>query len=140
MGIVCPDEAPLLAFTSLVMPAIAMGNRIVVVPSERYPFAATDFYGVLDTSDVPAGVVNIVTGERDVLAKVLAQHDEVAALWYAGSKPGSAAVQQASAGNLKATWVDHGRARDWHSLREGQGHEYLRHATQMKNIWIPYGD
>jgi aldehyde dehydrogenase (NAD+) len=140
MGIVCPDEAPLLAFTSLVMPSIALGNRVVVVPSERYPFAATDFSQVLDTSDVPAGVVNIVTGERDVLAKVLAQHDEVAALWYAGSKAGSAAVQSASAGNLKATWVDGGRRRDWYSPREGQGREYLRHAAQVKNIWIPYGD
>ena len=140
MGIVSPDEAPLLAFISLVMPAVAMGNRVVAVPSQRYPLAATDFYQVLDTSDVPAGVINIVTGERDVLAKVLAQHDEVAAVWYTGSSVGSTMVQSASAGNLKATWVDYGRGRDWDSSQEGQGHEYLRHATQLKNIWIPYGD
>ena len=62
VGVVCPDEAPLLAFISLVAPLIAMGNRVVVVPSERHPLAATDFYQVLETSDVPAGVVNIVTG------------------------------------------------------------------------------
>jgi len=140
MGIVCPDEAPLLGFISLVLPALAMGNRVVVVPSERYPLAATDFYQVLDTSDVPAGVLNIVTGERDALAKVLAQHDAVAAIWYAGSQAGSAMVEKASAGNLKATWVSHGRARDWYSAREAQGREYLRHATQVKNIWVPYGD
>jgi aldehyde dehydrogenase (NAD+) len=139
MGIACPDEAPLLAFVSLVMPALAMGNRVVAVPSERYPLAATDFSAVLDTSDVPAGVVNIVTGERDVLAKVLAQHDEVAAIWYAGAQAGSALVEKASAGNLKAAWVNNGRVRDWYAAPEGQGREYLRRATQIKNIWVPYG-
>ncbi len=140
MGIACPDEAPLLAFVSLVMPALAMGNRVIVVPSERQPLAATDFYQVLETSDVPAGVVNIVTGERDVLAKVLAQHDDVAALWYFGSKVGSAIVEKASAGNIKASWVNNGLERDWLSVTQGQGRDYLRHATQVKNIWAPYGD
>jgi aldehyde dehydrogenase (NAD+) len=140
MGVVSPDEAPLLAFISLVMPALAMGNRIVAVPSERYPLAATDFYQILDTSDMPDGVFNIVTGARDTLALVLAQHDDVAALWYAGSQAGSAAVQKASAGNLKATWVDHGWLRDWFDPQQGQGREYLRHATQLKNLWIPYGE
>src|SRR5690606_29439516 len=61
IGIACPDEAPLLAFVSLFAPAIARGNTVVIVPSERYPLSATDFYQVLETSDVPNGVVNIVT-------------------------------------------------------------------------------
>ena len=82
MGVVCPNEAPLLAFVSLVMPAIAMGNCVVAVPSANHPLSATDFYSVLDTSDVPAGVVNIVTGEANALAKTLAEHDGVDALWY----------------------------------------------------------
>jgi len=140
MGIVCPDEAPLLALVSLMMPAVAMGNRVIVVPSARYPLAATDLYQVLDTSDVPAGVVNIVTGERDALAKVLAEHDEVAALWYAGSKSGNTTVEKAAAGNLKATWVDHGRARNWLVDAQAQGRDFLRRATQIKNIWVPYGE
>jgi len=140
IGIVCPDEAPLLAFVSLVMPAIAMGNRVVVVPSARHPLAATDFYQILDTSDVPAGVVNIVTGESDPLATVLAEHDDVAALWYVGSQAGSATVERASAGNLKATWVNHGRTRRWSVDAEAQGREFLRRATQVKNIWVPYGE
>jgi aldehyde dehydrogenase (NAD+) len=140
MGISCPDEAPLLAFVSLVLPAIAMGNRVVVTPSPKFPLAATDFYQVLETSDVPPGVVNIVTGERDLLAKTLAEHDEVAAHWYVGTAEGSAMVERESAGNLKATWVNHGHARDWFSASEGQGEVYLRHATQIKNIWVPYGE
>jgi aldehyde dehydrogenase (NAD+) len=139
MGILCPDEAPLLAFVSLVLPAIAMGNRVVVVPSPADPLSATDFYQVLDTSDVPAGVVNIITGDRDVLAKTIAEHDDIAAVWYFGSKDGSAKVEAASIGNLKATWVNHGRAVRW-SDAEGQGRIYLRHATQIKNIWVPYGE
>jgi len=140
MGISCPDEAPLLALVSLVAPAIAMGNRVVVTPSPVYPLVATDFYQVLDTSDVPAGVVNIVTGDREALAKTIAEHDDVAAYWYFGTKEGSAMVEAASTGNLKATWVNHGRAVDWTSAVDGQGRRYLRHATQVKNIWVPYGE
>ena len=116
-----------------------MGNRVVTVPSERYPLAATDLYQVLDTSDVPAGVLSIVTGERDELANVLALHDDVAAIWYAGSQVGSARIEKACAGNIKASWVNHGRVRDWYAAPQGQGREYLRRATQIKNIWIPYG-
>ena len=138
MGLVCPDEAPLLAMISLLMPALAMGNRVVIVPSQSQPLVATNFYQVLDTSDVPAGVVNIVTGARDELAKVLAEHDEVAAVWYHGDN--SAAVEKASAGNVKSTWVNNGKAVDWFNDQQGQGVEYLRRATQAKNIWIPYGE
>ena len=140
MGIVCPDAAPLLAFVSLVMPAIAMGNRVVVVPSPVAPLSATDVYQVLETSDVPAGVVNIVTGDRDPLAKVLAEHDEVAALWYAGPASGNAGMERASAGNLKPTWTTVGSERDWFDPTVAQGRLFLRRATQIKTIWIPYGE
>jgi aldehyde dehydrogenase (NAD+) len=138
MGLLCPDEMPLLGFISLVMPAIAMGNRVVAVPSPRQPLAATDLYQVFDTSDVPDGVINIVTGERDELAKTLAEHDEVAALWYVGAN--AKLVEAASAGNLKATWVSNGKRRDWLARGQGQGAEYLRRAVQLKNIWVPYGE
>jgi aldehyde dehydrogenase (NAD+) len=138
MAISCPDEAPLLGFISLVIPAIAMGNRVVATPAPLHPFSATDFYQVLETSDVPDGVVNIVTGERDVLAKTLAEHDEVACAWYFGGSDGVALVEKGSAGNLKATWCEAG-ARDWLGS-ENQGEAFLRHATQIKNIWVPYGE
>jgi len=139
MGIICPDVMPLLSFISLVAPAIAMGNRTVVIPSERYPLPATDFYQILETSDVPSGVINIVTGDRDALASVLAKHDQVGAVWYHGSATASAMVERESAGNLKRTWVNDGRARDWLSAH-GEGRRFLREATQVKNIWLPYGD
>ena len=139
IGISCPDEAPLLGFLSLVLPAIAMGNRVVVTPSPHQPLSVCDLYQVLDTSDVPAGVINIVTGDRDALADTLAKHDDVAAHWYFGSAEGSKKVELESAGNLKLTWVNHGTARDWFDPVQGQGEEFLFKATRMKNIWTPFG-
>ncbi len=140
LGLVCPDTMPLLSFVSLVAPAVAMGNRCVVVPSERSPLLATDFYQVLETSDVPGGVINIITGAREPLTDVLAKHDSVEGLWYFGSAKGSRAVEHASAANLKRTWVNHGRERDWLSTRIGEGRRFLREACQVKNIWLPYQD
>ena len=137
MGIACPNGAPLLGFVSLVLPAIAMGNRVIALPSQNQPLAVTDLYQVFDTSDLPAGVVNIVTGPRDELAKTLAEHDDVAGLWYAGTPDGAAMIEAASAGNLKITWAV--PPRDWTSAA-GQGRDFLRHATQIKNIWVPYGE
>ena len=139
MAISCPDEAPLLGFVSLVLPAIAMGNRVVVTPSPRQPLPALDLYQVFDTSDLPGGVVNIVTGDRDALAGVLAKHDDVAAHWYFGPAEGSAMVEQESAGNLKAVWASQGLARDWFDPVQGQGEEFLIHAVRHKAIWTPFG-
>jgi len=140
LAIACPDERPLLAFIATVAPAVAMGNAVVAVPSERWPLAATDLYQVFDTSDVPGGVINIVTGGRDALAGVLAAHDDVDSLWYFGSREGSAAVERASIGNLKRTWVSYGHARDWTDPEQGMGEEFLRQAIQVKNIWAPFGE
>ena len=136
MGVLCPDEAPLLAFVSLVAPAIAMGNAVVVVPSRTHPLAATDLYSVFDTSDLPGGVVNVITGEAEALVKTLAEHDGIDALWHCGSKATAAMVEAASAGNLKVTW-DLGEGVDWSAA---QGRAFLRRATQVKNIWTPYGE
>ena len=140
MGIVCPDIMPLLSLVSLMAPAIAMGNRVVVVPSERFPLLATDLYQILETSDVPGGTVNLVTGDRESLARVLAEHHQVDALWYHGSAAGSKTVEGASACNVKRTWVNNGKARDWLSVAAGEGRQFLREACQVKNIWLPYGD
>ena len=140
MGIVSPGTGPLLGFISTVLPAIAMGNTVVAVPSGRAPLVATDLYQVLDTSDVPPGVVNIVTGNPDELATVLAAHDDVDGMWYFGSREVSAEVERLSTGNMKRTWVDLGRGRDWADSKQGAGEEFLEQATQVKNIWIPYGE
>ncbi len=139
MGIVCPDESPLLGFISTVIPAIAMGNCVVVIPSETSPLSATDFYQILETSDVPAGCINIVTGNKEELTKEMAKHDDIDGLWYFGSAHGSKEVELLSADNLKRTWVNYGKYRNWYDRNQGEGAEFLRHATEIKNIWIPYG-
>jgi len=139
VGIACPEEHPLLGFVSLVAPAVAVGNTVVAVPSEARPLAATELYTVLEASDVPAGVINIVTGAKDALAKVLAEHDDVDAVWYFGNQTAGAEVERASAGNMKRTWVEWD-ARDWPNGQQSEGREFLRQATQVKNIWIPYGE
>lgn len=139
VGVVCPDEAPLLGAISLAAPLIAMGNRVVLVPSVANPLAATDLYSVLETSDLPGGVLNIVTGESQELAEVLASHADVDALWAFGSPELSTRVEALSAGNLKRTFVDHGRELDW-LAPAAEGPEWLRKSCEIKNIWIPYGE
>jgi len=140
IGIVCPNDAPLLGFISLVAPAIALGNRVVVVPSEAHPLSATDLYQVLDTSDLPAGVVNIITGSADELARTLATHGDIDAVWrHDGSAEGCAEVERLSASSLKRTWVGGAKGRDWYSTAQAGGRAVLAHASQVKNIWIPYG-
>ncbi len=140
MGIACPDEYPLLGFISLVAPAIAMGNTVIVIPSQVAPLSATDCYQIFETSDLPNGVVNIVTGERDALTQVLADHDDVDAMWYFGSAEGSKRVELASTSNMKRTWVSYGHDRNWLDSIQGEGEEFLRESTQVKNIWVPYGE
>lgn len=139
IGALCADEAPLLGLISAMAPAIAMGNACVLVPSDAFPLAATDFYQVLETSDVPAGVVNIVTGPHVDLAKTLAGHLDVDAVWSFSSADLSALIEAESAGNLKRTWVNNGLSRDWFG-REGEGREFLRAATEVKTVWVPYGE
>ena len=138
LGLAAPEDAPLLGFVSLVAPAVATGNTVVVLPSEAHPLAATDFYGVLETSDLPAGVVNILTGEKEALARILAEHLDVDGLWFCGSAAGARDVEAASAGNMKRTWIV--SPRDWLDPARGEGREFLRRATEVKNIWIPYGE
>ncbi len=140
VGVICPNEAPLLGFISLVAPLIAMGNRVVVLPSENAPLSVTDLYQVLDTSDMPAGVINIVTGDHATLAKTMAGHNDIDALWcFADDKDICENVEGQSISNLKQTWTSQGKVFDWHA-EYAEGEEFLRRATQVKNIWIPYGE
>jgi aldehyde dehydrogenase (NAD+) len=139
-GVICPAEAPLLGFLSLVLPLVAAGNCVIAVPSASYPLIASDLYQLFDTSDVPGGVINIVTGRPAELVKVLAEHDDVDVLWCYGEAELCATAKRLSAGNLKQVWTNEGRRIDFFSAREGEGRWYLDHAFQVKNIWVPYGE
>jgi aldehyde dehydrogenase (NAD+) len=140
IGILAPTEAPLLGLLSLVLPAIAVGNTVVAVPSERYPLILGDLYQVLDTSDLPGGVVNLVAGKPAELGKTLAEHDGIEAIWCFRSNEEAAMVRAASIGNMKQVWTNDGHEYDWFNPAQAEGRWFLQHATQVKNIWVPYGE
>ena len=140
VGVICPSEVPLLGFLSLVLPVIAMGNTAIVVPSETYPLITGDLYQLFDTSDLPGGAVNIVTGYSSQLLKTLAEHDDVDAVWCFGDEANAAAAKSYSIGNLKQVFTNEGRAIDWFDAKQAEGRWFLQHATQVKNIWVPYGE
>jgi aldehyde dehydrogenase (NAD+) len=140
VAILAPDEAPLLSLLSLLLPAIAMGNTVVAVPSERAATLMGELYQVFDTSDLPGGVVNFVAGKASELGKTLAEHDDIDAIWSFRDEAASTMVKAASIGNLKQVFSNHGRAIDWFDPTQAQGRWFLRHATQVKNIWVPYGE
>ena len=124
------DDSPLLGLVQAMAPAIAMGNRITLVASQPFPLAATDFYQILETSDVPSGVVNILTGDHAALAPDLAKHLDLDAVWSFSPLPLAKQIEEASAGNLKRTWV----------TQSPTMKETLHAATEVKNVWVPYGE
>ena len=133
VGLVAPDAQPLLGLIALAAPALAMGCRVVAVPSSALPLVAADLYALLDTSDLPGGALNLVTGKPDELAETLAAHAEVDAFWWPAANAAQAKrAQTLSAGNLKRTWV--GDAVSATDLRPA-----LAQAVQVKNVWVPYG-
>lgn len=131
VGIVCPPDNALFDLVRLIAGAIAMGNSVVVLPSEANPAPAVELYRVLETSDVPAGVVNLVVGPIADTVGALAQHEAVDAIWCFAGEPVGSQVRADSVGNLKQTWVA-----DTPSVGT---EELLRRATQVKNVWVPYG-
>ncbi len=138
IGAFCDDALPLLGLISAMAPAIAMGNRVVLVASDPFPLAALDFYQVLETSDVPGGVVNIITGAHEELAPTLASHMDVDAVWSFSASDISAALEKGAASNLKRVWTNYGKARDWFGAA-GEGRAFLDAATEVKTVWVPYG-
>ncbi len=131
-----PEEAPLSGIAQIVGAALATGNRLILIAPESAPLTATDFYQVLDTSDVPAGVVNILTGDHAELAAQVAAHADIGAVWSFSSANISGVIEREAAGNLKRTWVNDGRTRDWAG---GDARAWLEHATQVQTIWVPFG-
>jgi len=130
----CSDNHPLLGLVSPMAAAVAMGNRIVLAPSEPFPLAATDFIQILETSDVPAGVVNILTGQHNDLAEHAAKHADIDAIWSFSSSDLSHTIEHGAASNLKRTWVNDGQD------AAPTAKDMLAAATEIKNIWIPYGE
>ena len=137
---IAPENSPLISTISLIAPAIAMGNCIVFVPSQKYASVALELVQTFETSDVPAGVINIVSGIKQDLAEQLAGHAEADAMWCWAESDLVSSVESISARDLKRLWVNDDEDRDWLNPMQGEGLEFLRNATEIKNIWTPYGD
>ena len=137
---IAPENSPLISTISLIAPAIAMGNCIVFVPSQKFASVALELVQTFETSDVPAGVINIVSGIKQDLAEQLAGHAEADAMWCWAKSDLVSSVESISARDLKRLWVNDDEDRDWLNPMQGEGLEFLRNATEIKNIWTPYGD
>ncbi len=136
IGMRAPDAAPLLGVISLLAPAVAMANTAVLMAG-RHALSAMDLVQVILHSDVPGGVINILSAERpDAAAKVLAEHEDVDAIWCFGAADAGRAAEEASISNMKQTWTAEGSAIDWAGLA---AEKLLLKSTQVKNIWVPYG-
>ena len=137
VSIIAPDESGLLGLVSNVAPTIVGGNTCVVLASESLPLSAVSFAEVLHASDVPAGVVNIITGLRSELTEHFASHMDVNAIVYCdGAKKTAKTVQELAADNIKR--VISRADVDWSG--ESSQHPYLIRDTQeVKTTWHPVG-
>lgn len=134
----CSDRAPLAGFVAPLCAALSQGAVVVAVASARFPVSALDFVQVLETSDVPPGAANVLSGLHDEVFPTLAAHDDVDQLWDLAGGDLSAEAERLSAGNLKRVWVDRAGL-DWTRLSARDCEFLLRQATRVKNIWTPYG-
>jgi acyl-CoA reductase-like NAD-dependent aldehyde dehydrogenase len=130
VGIVAPDEPPLLGLVSRVAPAITGGNSVVAIASETQPLAAIELAEVLATSDVPGGVVNILTGSRAELAPWLASHMDVNAIDLTGADGLRAELEVAAAENVKRVVLGQP---DTQSVYE------ISAFLELKTVWHPIG-
>ena len=136
---VVPWNSQLFLVAVKIGPALAAGNTVVLKASEHASAAMLEFGKLVEAAGFPPGVINIVTGQRDVLSRTLVEHQEVDSMWYFGDAKGSYHVELLSAKNMKRTFVSYGEARDWHDAEQGEGHEFLHEAVECKNIWVPMG-
>ena len=138
IGIIGPDNAGLLGLINTVMPAIALGNRVINLVTSPAALALAEIHQVFDTSDLPAGVINLVYGAHNDCLENLASHDSLNALWYFGSAAPVQRLEQLATQTMTRTWINT-QAIDWSALTEAQCQQFLHHATDLKTVWLPYG-
>ncbi len=135
------DNMPLLNLTTILGSCFATGNSSIIIPGQKTSLIATEIYQVLDTSDMPSGYVNILTSTQDELNNTLAQHENIDAIWYFGnSKKSKSDIIKNTISNLKRYWCPDEKNIDWKNNSKEFLDEFLFQSTQIKNIWIPYGE
>ena len=131
IAVLCPDATPLLGLVMPMAAALSTGNTITLCASQPFPLAATDFYHILEASDVPAGAVNILTGSQADLAPHLGAHMDIDSVWCLSHQDAKQAVKAKASSNIKRVWE--GAAPEDHL-------SWLDAGTEIKTIWIPYGE
>ena len=141
MTCILSDDSPLLNLVTVMGSVFSTGNTNIIVPGQKTSLIATELYQVLDTSDVPGGYVNILTAKENELNKTLSQHENIEGIWYFGvdSSRRSNIIKNTTS-NLKRYWCPEEKHVDWTNTSEQFLNEFLYQSTQVKNIWIPYGE
>ncbi len=135
------DDYPLLSLITTLGSNFAAGNASIIVPGQKTSLLATELYQLLETSDVPAGYINILTTKQNSLNKILAEHENIDGIWYFNENNNERLkVIQSTTSNLKRSWCPQSKNLDWSSKEEHFLEEFLYQSTQVKNIWIPYGE
>ncbi|KAK2832866.1 hypothetical protein Q5P01_016755 [Channa striata] len=143
VGVILPDKNPLLSMVTLLGAAVAAGNAIIMVPSEKYPLPALAFIQVLLASDLPAGLVNIISGSRDQLTVALANHSVIKSIWYWGSAEGCQYLQYTCTSPLKTLSLscqndeEEEEGKEWTESHPLLLEQMWRNAVQWKSVWIP---
>ena len=135
------DNQPLLSLSTVMSSVFANGNTNIIVPSEQTALIATSMYQVFDTSDVPAGYINMLTAKQNELNLTLAQHENIDGIWaFSEDAKTRSSIIKETAFNLKRFWCPINNNIDWSSNSEEFLSEFLYQGSQVKNIWIPYGE
>ena len=141
MTSILSDDSPLLNLVTVMGSVFSTGNTNIIVPGQKTSLIATELYQVLDTSDVPGGYVNILTAKENELNKTLSQHENIEGIWYFGADSAQRSeIVKNTTSNIKRYWCPEEKHLDWANVSEEFLNEFLYQSTQVKNIWIPYGE
>ena len=141
MTSILSDDSPLLNLVTVMGSVFSTGNTNIIVPGQKTSLIATELYQVLDTSDVPGGYVNILTAKENELNKTLSQHENIEGIWYFGADSAQRSeIVKNTTSNIKRYWCPEEKHIDWTNASEEFLNEFLHQSTQVKNIWIPYGE
>ena len=139
VGVLAPDEAPLLALVSLFAPAIVSGNTVVALASAAQPYPAIVFGEMLATSDLPGGVVNLLTGLRKELVPTFATHTHLRAISGVASADERKAIRLGAADSIKRTHLIRSEEKhDWFA-GSAQSVYAIRQTLEFKTTWHPIG-
>ena len=135
------DNLPLLSLSTIISSLFANGNASIIVPSEKTSLIATSLYQVFETSDIPAGSVNILTAKDNELNETLAQHENIHGIWaFSSNIKVRSSIIKGTVFNLKRYWCPKNSKIDWSNNSQEFLNEFLYQGSQVKNIWIPYGE